>query len=115
MATRSAVIEKFGASAVRITWTGLLNGDSGEAVTFGVYTDRSVQVVGTFGAGGSVTMQGSNDNTNFVALSDARGNALAINSARIEQIEDLSYSIKPVVTAGDGTTSLTVVLFARSK
>lgn len=115
MATRAAVVEKFGRDSVRITWSGLLNTDSGEAVTFGVYTDRSVQVVGTFGTGGTVTMQGSNDNTNFVALSDARGAALAINTARIEQIEDLSYSIKPVITAGDGTTNLKVVLFARCK
>lgn len=114
MAVKQAKIERFGASSVRVTWEGLGQGDEGEAVTYGVFTDRSVQVFGTFGAGGSVTMQGSNDNANFVALTDPRGNALSISSPRLEQIEDLSYSFKPVVNGGDGTTALTVVLFARS-
>lgn len=37
------------------------------------YADRSVQVVGTFGAGGSITFQGSNDGTNWAALNTAQG------------------------------------------
>lgn len=113
MAIRTPTIETLGERTVRIKWTGLLNGDTGAPVDWALYADRSVQVLGTFGAGGSVAIEGSNDDANFVGLSDARGAALAITAARLEQIEDVSKSIRPNVTAGDGTTNLTVVLFAR--
>ena len=60
-----------------------------------------------------MALQGSNDGSTFATLTDLRGNNLAITTARIEQIEDCTYSFKPSVTAGDGTTSLTVIMFAR--
>jgi len=113
MAIRTPKVEILGERTARATWTGLLNGDTGAPIDWGAYADRSVQVTGTFGAGGSVQMEGSNDGSNFVALSDLRGSALAVTSAKIEQIEDCSYQFRPNVTAGDGTTSLTVTLFAR--
>lgn len=113
MAVRTPTVEILGDRTVRITWSGLLNGDSGEPIDWGLYADRSVQVKGTFGVGGSVSMQGSNDDQNFNDLSDLRGAALAITTAKIEQVEDVTKQIRPLVTAGDGTTNLAVVLFAR--
>lgn len=114
MATVEPVIEQFGSNAVRVTWASMHNGDVGAPVPYGVYPDRSIQVTGTFGAGGSVSVLGSNDGTNFVQVSNQRGTAFAMTSAGLEQVEDVSYQIKPQVTAGDGTTSLTVTLFART-
>jgi hypothetical protein len=113
MAIRTPTVEIIGERQVRITWSGLLNGDSGAPIDWGNFMDRSAQVKGTFGAGGSVTMEGSNDGSTFNPLSDPRGNGLAITTAKLEQVEDVSYQIRPNVTAGDGTTNLTVVLFAR--
>lgn len=98
---------------VQFKWTGLLNGDDGEAIDWAVFADRSVQVVGTFGAGGSVRIEGSNDGTNFVALTDPQGNALDITAAKIEQLQELALKVRPRVTAGDGSTNLTVLLLAR--
>lgn len=113
MAIKQPKVEILGEATVRATWGPMANGDVGAPVEWGLYADRSVQVIGTFGAGGTVTIEGSNDDANFVPLSDARGNALTVNTARLEQVEDCSKGIRPNVTAGDGTTSLTVVLFAR--
>lgn len=113
MATKPVTIEILGERTIRATWANMANGDDGAPIDWPYYADRSVQVRGTFGAAGSVTMEGSNDGANFEALSDPRGNALAINSAKIEQVEDCCFRTRPRVTAGDGTTSLTVVLFAR--
>lgn len=113
MATRTPTIEIIGERCVRATWSGLLNGDVGAPVEWPAYMDRSVQVTGTFGAGGSVSIDGSNDGVNFVPLSNPRGNALAMASASLEQIEDCAYKMRPSVTAGDGTTNLVVTLFAR--
>ncbi len=113
MAIRNPVVEMLGERTLRVTWSGLLNGDQGAPVDLPAFADRSVQVVGTFGSGGAVSMEGSNDGNNFSAVSDPRGSALVITTARIEQIEDCVYRTRPNITGGDGTTNLTVVLFAR--
>lgn len=98
---------------VLMTWAGLLNGDDGGPVELPSFPDVSVQITGTFGTGGSVTLLGSNDGTNYVALTDPQGNAITKTAAGLEQVEELVRYIKPSVTAGDGTTSLTVTLLAR--
>jgi hypothetical protein len=98
-----------------IEWTGLLNGDTGEAVRLPAYSDRAVQVAGTFGAGGNARILGSlfDTATNMVVLTDPQGNALDITTAKIEQVMEMSGWIQPSITAGDGTTSLTVRLIAK--
>jgi len=93
-----------------MTFTGL---DAGAPVQWVEYADRCVQVAGTFGTGGSVTIEGSNDGSNFVVLTDPQGNALTITAARIEQVLELPRYVRPRVTAGDGTTSLTVTICMR--
>jgi len=113
MAVKTPTIELIGERTIRVTWTGLALNDTGAPIDYPVYIDRSVQVKGTFGTGGAVTIEGSNDDATFNSLSDPRGNALTVNTAKLEQVEDVSKSIRPNVTAGDGTTNLTVVLFAR--
>lgn len=112
MATIDPTVEQFGTSSVRVTWPHVKNGDTCNPVNLGIYSDRSIQVVGTFGVGGTVQVHGSNDASNFAQLSDLRGTAFAITTAKIEQIEDVTYALKPVVSAGDGTTDLTITMFA---
>lgn len=75
-------------------------------------TDRSVSVTGTFGAGGTLVIEGSNDGTNYYTLNDLQGSALSITSAKLEGISEVPLYIRPRVTAGDGTTSLNVYLVA---
>ncbi len=112
MAIRNATIEDVSPNgkAKLVTWTGLLNGDEGAAADWVEYSDRCFQVTGTFGAGGSVTIQGSNDGTNWASLADPQGNALTFTSQKIEQALELPRYVRPTVTAGDGTTSLVVTL-----
>ena len=95
------------------TWTGLDSDDSGAAIEIVDYTDRTVAITGTFGSGGSITMQGSNDGTNWFALTDPQGNAVTKTAAAMELIMEAPLYIRPLVTAGDGTTSLTVKLLCR--
>lgn len=96
-----------------VTWTGLLNGDDGSPAQWCDYADRCVQVSGTFGTGGSVTVQGSNDGTTWATLVDPQGNNLTFTAAKIEQALELPRYVRPIVTAGDGTTSLTVTILMR--
>jgi hypothetical protein len=96
-----------------VTWSGLLNGDAGSAVDWVDFADRCFQVSGTFGAGGSLTIQGSNDGATWSTLADPQGTALTFTSARIEQALELPRYVRPSVTAGDGTTNLVVTLCMR--
>jgi len=115
MAERAVTVTRHGNHTIKAVWTGLLNTDTGESLKeeFSDYSDRSVQVHGTFGAGGNVQIQGSNEGSNFYFLNDPQGNALDFGSAKIEQVLEQTLFIKPVVTAGDGTTNLTVTMIAR--
>ena len=115
MAVRQAVFEDISTSGrVRLaTWSGLLNTDTGAPLDWTEYADRCLQVTGTFGAGGSCTIQGSNDGSNWSPLTDPQGNALTFTSQKIEQALELPRYVRPIVTAGDGTTNLVVTLCMR--
>lgn len=101
-------------SAVLITWSGLQQGDEGEPVQRVKYADRSAQVFGTFGAGGSVAIEGSNAGDQYATLNRMQGVAASFTSAGVAQILENTTHIRPKVTGGDGTTDLTVALLIRT-
>jgi len=93
-----------------LTFTGL---DSGAPAGNFSGADRSVQVEGTFGAGGNVVIEGSNDGVNYETLNDHLGNALNITAKGIKSVDQICRYVRPRVTAGDGTTSLTITMLTR--
>ena len=95
-----------------ITWSGLLNGDEGDAQELWNFADRSMQVTGTFGTGGQVTLLGSNDGTNWAVLTDPQGNNIVVTAAGIKLPAPITQYVKPLV-AGDGSTNLAVTIFCR--
>lgn len=98
-----------------VQWASMANSDTGEQLELAQYPDRSVQVAGTFGTGGALVIEGSNDGTNWATLTDPQGNALSFSSAKIEAVSELARYIRPRVAAGDGTTSLTVTAVMRGQ
>jgi len=98
-------------------WTALLNGDSGSPVSGAEWADRTIQFAGTFGVGGSVKLQGTLDadplSANYFDLTDGQGNAITKTAAGIESVIELCQWVKPVVTAGDGTTSINATMLMR--
>jgi hypothetical protein len=116
MATRAKSITKLetvGDDVRIVTWTGLLNGDDGDPFEMPGWPDRSIQVLGTFGVGGTIVFEGSNDGTNYVTLTDPQGNTISKTAAALEAVSELTRRVRPRVTGGDGTTSLTAVLLVR--
>ncbi|HYE07669.1 MAG TPA: hypothetical protein VEL07_19275 [Planctomycetota bacterium] len=105
---------------VLVSWA-LANGDSGTPFDGAAYADRSVQVRGTFGAGGNARIEGSllpsaaPADADYATLTDPQGNALDITAEKIEAVSELTRLIRPRITAGDGTTALVVYLIARRK
>jgi len=96
-----------------VSWPNMANGDTGAPFILAQYADRSVQVEGTFGAGGLVNIEGTNDTVNWAVLNDPFSNAIAISTSQIEAVTELVVQIRPNVAGGDGTTNLTVSMLVR--
>ena len=95
------------------TWATMANGDTGKPVQLPGYGDKSIQVTGTFGSGGSCTLEGSNDGTNYFALTNPTGTTIAVTAAGLVAVTEACLWVRPHVTAGDGTTALVAVVFTR--
>lgn len=67
------------------------------------------QVSGTFGVGGTLVVEGSNDGVTYFTLNDQNNAAVSFTSAGLKTVRDQPLYIRPRVTGGDGTTSLTVI------
>lgn len=105
-------------SALRFSWSGanaLANGDSTSPIPFCEFADRSVQVLGTFGAGGTIVFEGSNDGgATYATLNDlSGGNAWSKTAAGIDGVAEITQLARARVTGGDGTTSLEVHVVLR--
>lgn len=101
-------------------WPTMTNGDTGSFVILPRHADKTVHAFGTFGAGGTVTLRGSNETpateANAAILhspSETNLTLTATAGAGLKQVLEAPYSVSPKVTAGDGTTSLTVRLCVR--
>jgi hypothetical protein len=113
MATRSVTVTRLSTNAQLAVWTGLLNGDGGQPLEALDFADSSIQVGGTFGAGGTIVWQGSNDGVTYFTLTDAQTTAISKTANAIEQVAEVVRFVRPLVTAGDGTTNLVATLYAR--
>ena len=103
-----------GAQTSRSASWVLVQGDATGAIIgddWAEWSDRSVQVTGTFGAG-TVAWQISNDGTNFVTANTPAGVAISGTGAFLRQVLERARFSRPIVTGADGTTNLVVTLSA---
>lgn len=113
MATRACLTTYPAPRMVQATWAGLLQSstDVGGAASIARWPDRTVTAYGTFGAGGAAALEGSEDGVTWGALTDPNGTAISLATATpMAVIGPNPTYIRPKVTAGDGTTALTVVV-----
>ena len=113
MAIITASISKQSNRDFLVTWTPLANGDTGEVVNNLENRYATVQFTGTFGAGGSVNLEGSLDGSLWTTLLDSTGAAITLTAAGMVTVRDMVKYYRPHVTAGDGTTAITCNLLAR--
>jgi hypothetical protein len=95
-------------------WQDIGMSDSATEIPFSSHADRSVQVTGLFGSGGSVVIEGSNDGINWSTLTDFQGNQLSINTPKIVMVSEVTAYIRPRVISTDALTSITVSILVRS-
>ena len=93
----------------------LANGEAGEPLESAPYADKTVHFFGTFGSGGKVDLEGSNDptKTEWFPLVDPQGNAISKSGNSGETILENPRFIRPRVVTGDGDTAITVVIVAK--
>lgn len=105
--------------AHQVVWTGLLFSglDTGEPLAMPASADRSVQLVGDLGVGGSVRIEGSNDGgVTWGTLHDPTGGDLDLAAiGQLEAVTEATLLLRPRVTAGDGATDLDVYMTIRRK
>src|SRR3990170_2252557 len=113
MADITAVLTRLatrGDDNVRIVlWETMGNADTGvgvdgtgSTIQLPGFADRTVQVAGTFG-GATVTVQGSNDGTNWATLRDPQGADLTFTVAGIKQVLEVTRHIRATTSGGAGT------------
>jgi len=87
---------------VGVKWETLTCGDTGSPFQVPDWMGfLSVQVFGTFNSE-TLTMQGSNDGTNWAALTDPQGNDIALTAAKIEIIEEMPRYVRPSFSGSSG-------------
>ena len=110
MATLRKVDTPLDGSGLKLyVWENLNANEVGPAVLCGQFPDKAVQLLGGFG--GNVLIEGSLDPDGgaYATLNDPQGNPLsAISSAKIEQVLEHCYLIRP--SAGPGVANVTVWL-----
>jgi len=99
-----------GDPTVVYSWSPMtqIGADTGQPLSGMGWSDRSFQAEGTFGAGGSITVEGSNDGVNWHILHDPFSVPISITVGGLTQVTEISRFIRPRVVGGDATTSLTV-------
>lgn len=116
MATVNLVDNDTSSAGRSIVWETLTTANAdGQPFDPLTFADISIQVMGTFGAGGTLLIEGSNElvPTTWATLNDPQGNALSITAAKMEHLLEGARWIRPRVSAGDGTTDLDVHVWAR--
>lgn len=103
MATVTPTKTRVAADAVRLTWEGMATGDTlvaspvqrpGGAVA-------AVQITGTFG-GSTVTLQGSEDDSTYIGLTDVHGTAISATSAARFELSTAALYLNPTISGGTG-------------
>lgn len=95
----------------RLSWALLTTTDQdGQAYEYNGLFKRSFQLIGTLGAGFSMAFQGSNDGgTTWATLRDEQGTLLTITAVGFYTVGTIAERVRPNVTAGDGSTSVSVI------
>jgi hypothetical protein len=100
MAVRTAVVTHLDHNTMLVEWTGLATGDTGQPFEFLGYGDLTVTFEGTFAGGSSVTLEGSNDGTNYYACTDPQGNPITKLAGAMEAVTETPRWVRPSVASG---------------
>lgn len=102
-------------SVMMVTWTLTSADATGDSVAWCDWADRSVTFTGTWG-GATAALEGSNDGTNWVPITDVQGTAITKTANGIEAAVELTRFVRSkLTTAGSGATITAILLMRKGK
>lgn len=112
MATVNYTITRHDDESLTFTWTPLTETNAdGQPLVLSRYADKTLHAYGTFGTGGTVVLEGTNESpgsfANGVLMEGVNNTAISLTAAAIETVQEVPVQIRPRVSAGTGV-SLTV-------
>jgi hypothetical protein len=91
------------------TWAAVLNGDTMSPLNAPQLQDKTISVMGTFGAAGAIALLGSNDGVNWAPVHQAyTDTAISFTAAGLQAVAESPAYLQPQLSGADGTTNLTV-------
>lgn len=111
MATITPVVTNPVRGITKIVWTGLTDADTATSVRIPHAAEKSVQVDVTSGTP-TCLIEGSNDNTTFTTLNDPSNATLSFSADGLEKILENPDNIRPRISTGTGTVTVTIVAHA---
>ena len=115
MATIAAVLNgPSNDGIIEVVWETLTTTNRpGDGVQLARAPDKTVQVLGTFGASASIAIEGSNDDgTTWFACHDITNTVITLSVAGAVLVIENPKLIRPVLSNGDGSTDVDVYLVA---
>lgn len=111
MAEREGVKSQSRSGRLVVKWEGLAANDTGEIATPNDAKPLAgaIQFIGTFG--GTVTLQKSNDGTNWVTVGDLDGTNIAVTSAAFHEFSTAAMHLR--VLAGAGVSNVDAIMVLR--
>lgn len=98
----------------KFTWGAFTSANTtAAAISIPGFADKTVQIQGTFDSC-TVTLEGSNDGTNYIVLTDPQGNAISKTASAIEAVTENTLWIKPVLATAGASTSVVVTILAKA-
>ncbi len=85
----------------QVLWETVTCGDTGASQEMAKFNDNTVTVTGTFNSE-TLTMQGSNDDTNWFTLTDNNGIPIALTAAGGRLISEAPRYIRPSFSGSSG-------------
>jgi hypothetical protein len=97
------------------TWTPLTTANSdGQPAQYTGSAERTIQVSGTFGAGGTVIWEGTLDGTNWFQVKDPSSTLISFSAGGLKAILEDPIFVRPRISSGgDGTTAITCIMKVR--
>lgn len=96
-----------------VRWETIDGSDTGQVFDLQDYNDNTVTVTGTFDSN-TLTMQGSNDGTNWFTLTDNNGSSIAFAAAGGAYIAQAPRYIRPSLGSGASSDIDVIVHLRRS-
>jgi hypothetical protein len=100
-------------SVFMAVWTLTTADHTGDGISWCDWTDRSATFISAAWGGSTAALEGSNDNTNWVPITDPQGTAITRTSNGIEAATEITRFVRARLTTPGTAATVTATLLMR--